>query len=398
MRLLLFLLNLFIFSFSFADVFYEKINKYDKFDREYVMVTIKNEIQAGDYLELKKVLNDINHNNYRIKEDSIFLNSIGGLVYEAKQMGNLIRKYHYATKVAEDAYCESACIFLLVSGSCRMALGGVGIHRAHSENNFKDISEMRWYLEADKSDGEYLEKMGTSRALNDHIRTVPSWDMRYLSDETKHKAGLFSTPRDEANYWREIVSRKIAAPKSFLLAALTEKRVELANSLSWYQRKVLKKESYFLHPTCTEQMHLDQLEKYPVGTDKWDEQFELYDAWSGYNKIDNNGQIQTYYNNQVPLADGVGHFWTIEFFKKGAKEITYREETTLSKPTEWDNGDDAVSIEMNGRRASRTVTVPNTGTIMNGWTLDPKKDPAGPMTVKIYVDKKLVKVFSYTIK
>ena len=60
-------------------------------------------------------------------------------------------------------------------------------------------------------------------------------------------------------------------------------------------------------------------------------------------------------------------------------------------------GDEAVTIDMNGKRASRTVTVPNTGTIMNGWTLDPKKDPAGPMTVKIYVDNKLVKTFIYKI-
>ena len=389
---------LFLFSYVLhADVVYEKLQELDFFSRPIVRISITGEIKSGDYADLRKYLNEVNQNNYRLKEDSIFLDSLGGSIYDAKQMGNLIRKHHHATKVAEDAYCESACIFLLVSGSCRMALGGVGIHRAYSDQSFKDISEMRWYLEADKYDGEFLEKMGTSRALFDHIRAVPSWDMRYLSDQTKHRAGLFSTPRDEANYWREIVSRKIAAPKSFLLKALTDKRVELANSLSWYERKILKKESYFLHPTCTEQMHLDQLEKYSVGTDKWDEQFELYDAWSGYNRKDKNGQYQTYYNDQVPLAEDVGHFWTIEFFKKGAKEITYREETTLSKPTEWDNGDDAVTIDMNGRRASRTLSVPNTGTIMNGWTMDPKKDPAGPMTVKIYVDDKLVKTFNYKI-
>jgi hypothetical protein len=62
--------------------------------------------------------------------------------------------------------------------------------------------------------------MGTSRALFDHIRAIPSWDMRYLSDQTKHRVWIiFDTPKDEANYWREIVSRKIAAPKSFLLEA-----------------------------------------------------------------------------------------------------------------------------------------------------------------------------------
>jgi hypothetical protein len=52
---------------------------------------------------------------------------------------------------------------------------------------------------------------------------------------------------------------------------------------------------------------------------------------------------------------------------------------------------------MNGRKAIRSVTVPNTGFISNGWTLDPNKDPDGPMTVKIYVDDKLVKTFNYKI-
>ena len=35
--------------------------------------------------------------------------------------------------------------------------------------------------------------------------------------------------------------------------------------------------------------------------------------------------------------------------------------------------------------------------MLNGWGLDPKKDPSGPMTVNIYVDDKLVKIFNYKI-
>ena len=52
---------------------------------------------------------------------------------------------------------------------------------------------------------------------------------------------------------------------------------------------------------------------------------------------------------------------------------------------------------MNGKRATRTITVPNSGILFNGWGLDPKKDPSGPMTVNIYVDDKLVKTFNYKI-
>ena len=85
------------------------------------------------------------------------------------------------------------------------------------------------------------------------------------------------------------------------------------------------------------------------------------------------------------------------FYKKGAKEITYREETTLTKPTQWKNGEEALKVTLNGRRATRTVTVPNTGFISNGWGMDPKIDPTGPMTVKVFVDDQLIKEFNYNV-
>ena len=387
-----------LFSFnSYADVVYEKLDEQDYSGRQIVSITINNEIVRGDLNSLFNALNEVNQNNYRLKEDSIYLDSVGGLIHEAKQMGNLIRKYHHATKVNENAYCESACVLILVAGSCRMASGGVGIHRSRTDANFRDLQDMNIYLSGRDFDNEYLKKMGTSQALFDLIQNVPTWSMRYLSDKTKLRSGLYTTPENESHYWQEIVSRKIAAPKSFLLDSLTNRHYELIDSYSWYQRKFLKKDPEYIFPSCTEQMFLDQLEKYPSGTDTWGEQFEYYNSWQGYNRSTKDGAFDTYYGKDVPLQKDVGHFWSIDFFKKGVKEITYREETILSKPTEWDNGDEAFTIMMNGRKAIRIVTVPNTGFITNGWTLDPNKDPAGPMTVKIYVDDKLVKTFNYKI-
>ena len=87
----------------------------------------------------------------------------------------------------------------------------------------------------------------------------------------------------------------------------------------------------------------------------------------------------------------------ILFYKKGVKEITYREETTLAKPTQWENGGESLKVTLNGRRATRTITVPNTGFISNGWGVDPKIDPTGPMTVKVFVDDLLIKEFNYNI-
>ena len=112
-----------LFSFnSYADVVYEKLDEKDYSDRQYVFVSIINEIETGDAEQLRNILNEINQNNYRLKEDSIYLNSIGGSINEAKNMGHLIRQHHVATKVNENDTCESACVFILVSGSFSLSL------------------------------------------------------------------------------------------------------------------------------------------------------------------------------------------------------------------------------------------------------------------------------------
>jgi ATP-dependent protease ClpP protease subunit len=389
---------IFLSSPAYADVIYEKLDEYDYSNRQYVSVSIINQIEAGDTEKLRNILNEINHNNYRLKEDSVYLNSIGGSINEAKNMGHLVRKHHVATKVNENDTCESACVFILVSGSCRMALGHIGVHRSHGNYNYLSYDDLKRYVPTrKKSDQDFLKKMGTSEALINAIEFVPSWTMRFLEDKTKLRAGLFVSPEIESNYWQEVVSRKIAAPKSFILKELQDRSFELMDSITWYEEKILKKNTTYVFPSCTEQMFLDQLEKYPVGTDKFDEQFQLYESYQGYSTKDQNKKYAFFYENDIPLRDGVSHFWRIDFYKKGAKTISYREETILSKPTEWEKGDDSLKIDLNGKRATRTITTPNTGILFNGWSLDPKKDPSGPMTVNIYVDDKLVKTFNYNI-
>ena len=390
---------LFLFSFALhADVIYEKLDEHDYAGRQFVTITLDKTIEENDFFRLQEVLNEINFNNHRLKEDSIFLNSEGGLIYTAKQMGHLIRKHHIATKVNKDDKCISACIFLLASGSCRMALGDVGIHRSRVESDFKDIDEIKKYARTRLADEDYLKKMETSPTLITDISSIPNWSLRYLSDLTKLKNGFFHTSEKEAYYWQEVVSRKIAAPKEFLLNNLFDRDWEIYNQITWYDKWIRKVDPAYSFPSCTEQMFLDQLEKYPNGTDKWDEQFEFYDAWSGYSHVDSNGEFKTFYTSDIPLKDGVSHFWVIDYFKKNAKQITYREVTTLSEPTEWQSDKEKITVSLNGRRAERTVTTINSGRIMNGWSHDPNKDPKGPMNVKVYIDGNLIKEFNYVVK
>jgi hypothetical protein len=228
---------------SFSDVVYEKLTEKDYADRQYVTINIINTIIDGDTEILRNALNDININNYRLKEDSIHLNSVGGSMYEAKKMGHLIRKHHVATKVNEKDACESACVLILISGSCRMALGYVGVHRSRSDFNYRSYDEMQRMIPTrDRSERDFFLKMGTSEDLINAFEHIPTWTMRYLEDKTKLKAGLFTSPEFESNYWQEVVSRKIAAPKNFILKELQDRSFELMDSVSWYEEKILKKD------------------------------------------------------------------------------------------------------------------------------------------------------------
>ena len=393
---LIFLLAFFLSSIALSDVVYEKLDEKDYAGRQYVTVTINNSIQDGDYETLKDVLNEINQNNYRLKEDSIYLNSQGGLVEEAKSMGHIIRKNHHATKVNKEAYCNSACIFLLISGSCRMAEGDVGMHRKRTDAHFKDVNDLNEYF-LNYDDDVFFKKMGANQELIDISHNLPHWDLRYLSNSQKFHAGLFNTSEEESQYWQEVVSRKIAAPKSFLLKELEDRNYELYDKVTWYDKWIKKIDPFYVVPSCTEQMFLNLLEKYPVGTDQWDQQFQLYEARVGYDLTDDKGKYIGKYDSEIPLVAGASHFWEILFYKKGAKEISYREETTLAKPTQWENGGESLKVTLNGRRATRTVTVANTGFISNGWSVDPKIDPTGPMTVKVFVDDQLIKEFHYNV-
>ena len=297
-----------------ADVVYEKLDEKDYAGRQYVSLSITNGIEDGDFEILKDALNDINHHHYRLKEDSIYLNSYGGLVAEAKLMGHYIRRYHHATKVKKDAQCNSACVFLLISGSCRMAEGDVGMHRKRMDEHFKDVSELNAYFNNDQDD-EFFRKMGANQELIDIRQNLPHWDLRYLSDSQKFNAGLFNTSEEESQYWQEVVSRKIAAPKSFLLEELKDRNYELYDKVTWYDKWIKKIDPFYVVPSCTEQMFLNLLEKYPVGTDKWDHQFEFYESKQGYELEDDKGNYLGEYGSEIPLVEGASHFWEILFYK-----------------------------------------------------------------------------------
>ena len=390
---------LFLFSYALhADVIYEKLQELDFFSKPVVRISITGEIKSGDYADLAKYLNEVNQNNYRVKEDSIILKSSGGNIQEAIDIGHLIRKHHLATKVNHDDECISACGLIFIAGSCRMAQGFIGLHRSVVNAPFDNYEELiKYHSLSEKNVKTYIDEMGAHNLYKDIIYNTPNWDVWWLSDLQKMAYGLMVTEHKESYYFQEVVSRKIAAPKQFLLDDVYNKKIDKENAVTWYEKKILKKNPLMEYPSCTEQMFLHLLEEYPIGTDKWDEEIQIYKSWQGYmTKPDKDEKFQTYYVGEIPYQEGISYFWTLDYFLKGKKELTYKEVTTYDKPTTWSDGE-GVTVTKSGRVATRIRTVPNDGRVFNSWTLD-KNDPKGNIKVEIFIDEKLVKEFQFTSK
>jgi len=398
MRVLLYFI-LFLFSYALhADVIYEKLQELDFFSKPVVRISITGEIKSGDYADLAKYLNEVNQNNYRVKEDSIILKSSGGNIQEAIDIGHLIRKHHLATKVNHDDECISACGLIFIAGSCRMAQGFIGLHRSVVNAPFDNYEELiKYHSLSEKNVKTYIDEMGAHNLYKDIIYNTPNWDVWWLSDLQKMAYGLMVTEHKESYYFQEVVSRKIAAPKQFLLDDVYNKKIDKENAVTWYEKKILKKNPLMEYPSCSEQMFLHLLEEYPIGTDKWDEEIQIYKSWQGYmTKPDKDEKFQTYYVGEIPYQEGISYFWTLDYFLKGKKELTYKEVTTYDKPTTWSDGE-GVTVTKSGRVATRIRTVPNDGRVFNSWTLD-KNDPKGNIKVEIFIDEKLVKEFQFTSK
>ena len=392
----IFILLLFFFSISNADVVYKKSQIKDAFGNKIVTLKIQNQIKKGDFETFQNAVIDINKNNYRLDEDSVFLNSEGGSVYEATQIGKLIRRNHFATKVNRQDYCNSACNHILFAGTCRMALGDVGVHRSRTDEQYTDKSFAKnmtnW---SGALDEEYFKKMNAPQTYIDIQQMTPNWDMVMLTEEQKSLFGLYVITHAESVYRQEIASRKLGITKRELVENLMPKRFVFGLGLK--RRK----------PSCSEQFFMDQLEKKPHLSDSFTENnFEVDEVRQFYIKTDKNGEpiklnneIREFHTKKIPFEDGVSYLWEIKHHSKG-ETVTYKEVTTLKKPTEWtfDNADDIqITISKDKKQATKIVTTENTGVLVGGWSLDVKYDSKGPIKIEIFINDKLEQILYYEV-
>lgn len=112
------------------------------------------------------------------------LNSLGGDIATAMEMGRLLRANEAMGSIGFNSTCASACVFLIVGAPSRVVLGRVVVHRPYStfvgERTTADAQRQADITK--KAIREYLEEMNVPTLLADLMDSVPPYEGHILTE------------------------------------------------------------------------------------------------------------------------------------------------------------------------------------------------------------------------
>ena len=148
----------------------------DKVDhpKKVVILKIEGRIKYEDDIQFQKILDEIKIDGYKIKLNSVVLNTAGGSPSAAIAIGKIVRKEKLNTYVGPKQHCGSACIFILSSGIIRMAYGEVTVHRTTYEDGYPTEKLEKSLKQTDVDNANHLFEMGMATQLVDAIRITPN--------------------------------------------------------------------------------------------------------------------------------------------------------------------------------------------------------------------------------
>lgn len=173
---------------------------------------VKGQIKAEDISEVSRVIERIR----RSGRDIFFVDSAGGDIHAAIQIGRRLREARATVWMEKEAQCLSACVFLLAGAVERFPLGSVGIHRPYSVSTAtRSYAETQSsFREIETSARRFLSDMNLPGALFDAMMNVPPQRIRRLSPNELYEFGLLSLDpveqevRDNAKARRIGISRQ----------------------------------------------------------------------------------------------------------------------------------------------------------------------------------------------
>jgi len=182
---------------SYSAIYVDKVDH----PRKVVILKIEGRIKHGDEIEFQKTLDEIKRDGFKIKLNSVVLNSRGGNSHAAMEIGKIIRKENLNTYVGLKHRCASACVYVLSSGIIRMAYGEVAVHRPTFDDDYPQEKLEESLKKAEAESMKFFMDMGMTTQLVEASRITPSWTTWTLDDKEKRRWGVHGTERMYDELW-----------------------------------------------------------------------------------------------------------------------------------------------------------------------------------------------------
>jgi ATP-dependent protease ClpP protease subunit len=158
----------------------------------WIDIRITNKITQKDAADIANHLSDFDNASV-----GVYLNSVGGDVYAAMQIGRIMRKYDAG--MAVEGKCYSSCVLIFIAGVERHNFGVIGLHRPYfvsAPHNREEIERQApLMLQKLKT---YVQEMGiTENFYQEMVNTEPSDIKLYTSDKIKGMVPVYDPTYDE---------------------------------------------------------------------------------------------------------------------------------------------------------------------------------------------------------
>ena len=171
------------------DLFCDKI----KGEQACLAISMTGEITIGDTQKLQALMARTLALNAQAKRvvriGTLFLDSPGGNVSEAMNIGRSIRSLQISTVVTATDRCASSCVLVLAAGVIRAPMGTIEVHSFYAPSLLGSGEFEKgevFYKELSERIGGYLKDMRVSSALLDEMIRIPHTQSRKLEwDEIK---------------------------------------------------------------------------------------------------------------------------------------------------------------------------------------------------------------------
>ncbi len=157
-------------------------------------IDLQGRINRNDDEKVSEAIKSFYAHGERLRLD-FYINSPGGDVITAIQIGRLLRKVNASVWVFPRDQCLSSCVFVLAAGDFKVVMDGarVGIHRPYISDlsvdpSYEDVRAL--YLKIQQQARTYLEDMNLSPSLIDEMFSVPPENVRLLSKLDLERFGL----------------------------------------------------------------------------------------------------------------------------------------------------------------------------------------------------------------